>query len=108
MAKRLTIKGLERMIREEVHQYEKELEKKANATKEVDADEYADTLEKHEDHTSDEPKAPGMKTSVAENIKRRHARLVREEKKAKRAIMQMRKKRASLARRYKSIKRRSR
>lgn len=105
MAKKLTIKGLERMIREEVHQYEKELEKRANATKEVDADEYAGTLEKDEDHTSDEPKAPSMKTT-AESIRRANKKLVGKERRYRKALMEIRRKKMILKKKFKSLKKR--
>jgi hypothetical protein len=43
--KKLSLKELENMIKENVQKIEKEMDKKAKKTKEVEADEYADTLE---------------------------------------------------------------
>jgi hypothetical protein len=52
MAKELTLKQLNRMIAEAVLQVEEEIKdvEKAAKADEVDADEYADTLEKKKDH----------------------------------------------------------
>lgn len=109
MAKKLTIKGLERMIREEVKNYEKDVEAAAAKTKEVDADEYADTLEKHEDHTpaESEPKAPSMKTT-AESIRRADRKLFMQERKVRKALAEVRQKRASLKKKYNAMRRRRR
>lgn len=104
MARKLTIKGLERMIREEVKNYEADVEKAARDTKEVDADEYADSLEKYEDHTPSDPKAPGMK-STAESIKRADRKLFVQEKKVRKALAEVRKKREALKKQYLKTKR---
>lgn len=109
MSKKLTIKGLERMIREEVKNYEKDVEAAASKTKEVDADEYADTLEKHEDHTpaEGEPKAPSMK-STSEAIKRADKKLFVQEQKVRKAFVEVRKRRIALKKKFHAMKRRRR
>lgn len=88
MAKKLTIRGLEKMIREEVAKYEADLEKKASETQEYEPGEEADTLEKHVDHTPDEPKV--------ESVRRKNAKLVAEERKLRKALVRVRKQRQAL------------
>ena len=48
--KKLTTEMLRRLVLEEKAKYEKDLKKVAKKTKEVEADEYAHTLEKEIDH----------------------------------------------------------
>lgn len=93
--KKLSIKALERMIKEEVAKYEADVEAKAKETDEVEADEYADTLEKPVDHTPDEPKV--------EALRRRDAKLYKEEKRARRAVLALSKRRKALKRKYKKL-----
>lgn len=48
--RKLTLPMLRRLVLEEKEKYEKDLKAAAKKTREVDADEYADTLEKKVDH----------------------------------------------------------
>lgn len=48
--RKLTLPMLRRLVLEEKEKYEKDLKAAAKKTREVEADEYADTLEKKVDH----------------------------------------------------------
>jgi len=80
MARKLSMKELGQLIREEaeVAAGGKDVQSVAKKTKEVEADEYADTLEKEKDHLSDVELNKGLKENkLKEHKLLRYAKALR-------------------------------